>query len=705
MQSLLAGPLRWFLIALALAVAAPAVSQSIEEEPAALEALDGAEPTPLDESVAATDADTPPVQVTDNGESTGEPAVASDQARGDDAVWATDAAAAPAKEIAPAQLPADKAAPPLRADQSPPPSAAEKPVPPLTADVAIAPVTKAVPLDPATLDGVQPGTTTLDQLHEKWGTPAESQRIAGGAREMYRLDKLGSVRATIIEDVVASLAVHVERPLPPATVAQRLAVDDLEPVAIYDEHGELLGASYPERGVLLGYLPRSQPPRVFQIVVERIEAQSFLARAESRLPGRIADSLADVNQALQLSADNPQAHHLKAELDLRCGRLDAALKSAQRADELEPDEPAHRLLIAKVLAASGDYPQAIARVRGVLDGGDVDDLSAARAWCLWGDFVARSASRDYVEAIEHHQRAIKLAEPLVASDDRTVRRAAKELLLDAHLAVAYDVGWGRWQQQARVVPKWIQQAAMFADDLIATEHGGPEFRLRVYTGALTAMAGINQPPDASQWIAGCRQLGQRLYDQAADPSYRAELAWQVGRALSYGVEIETARGNSDAALTLASVARTLLDNAQPVAGSLPTYDYERGQLCYSIGVVYALQREDHAQGVIWFDRAAPLLEKPVPAAAIDAGSQGETFVSMAVSYWKQENRSEALRLTNQGLKLMERGVNDGGLEAAALAVPYNNLAAMHEALGDLEQAKWCSDLASRYEAAAESTTK
>ena len=61
------------------------------------------------------------------------------------------------------------------------------------------------------------------------------------------------------------------------------------------------------------------------------------------------------------------------------------------------------------------------------------------------------------------------------------------------------------------------------------------------------------------------------------------------------------------------------------------------------------------------------------------------------------NSREALRLTNQGLKLMERAVEGGTMEAAALAIPYGNLAAMHEELGDPEQAKWCAELAARYE--------
>ena len=64
----------------------------------------------------------------------------------------------------------------------------------------------------------------------------------------------------------------------------------------------------------------------------------------------------------------------------------------------------------------------------------------------------------YQQALKHHVQAIKLAEPLTASDQVTVRRAAKEIMLDAHLAVAHDIAWGKWQQKQKVVPKWLERS-------------------------------------------------------------------------------------------------------------------------------------------------------------------------------------------------------------------------------------------------------
>jgi tetratricopeptide (TPR) repeat protein len=625
------------------------------------------------------------------------PALPIDPAPNEDAVPLEDAAplddAAPLENAAPLDPP-DPGDDPYSDE---PTAEAESPAP---TDEA-APETPLPPsrLHPAALDGVQPGTTTRKEMHEKWGKPHEVQRIAGGARETFNIDKLGSARVTVVEDVVQSMAVHVTNPLALPLVVARLAIDDVESVNIHDESGELLGAAYPERGALLGYVPKSHPPRVFQIVVEPIDAQSFLARAQVRFATRYADCLADIKQSLELAPDTVAAYGLRAEVALHSGDLDTALTATQAAIELAPEAPQHRLLLARVLAAGGDYPQAIARVRDVIAEPDLSDVVAARAWCLWGDYLARSPKRDCATAIKHHQRAIKLAEPLARHDQYAIRRAAKELLVDAHLGVAYDIGWGHWQQKSIVVPNWIARAKAFADQLVDHERMGPEIHLRVYCQALAALGGIAEPPDPGKWVHSAGSLGKRLYDDALDGNYRAHIAWQLAVAFSNAVEIETARHQPDRAIALGDMALDLFDDSQGVSARLPTYHYERGRLCYRMGLVYAVERGDHAEAVAWFDSAAALLEKPVPATAVDVGTQGEAFVGMAVTYWELDNRSEAMRLTSQGLKMMQQAVGEGLLEAAALAVPYGNLASMHESLGDVESAKQFAELAARHEAA------
>jgi tetratricopeptide (TPR) repeat protein len=90
------------------------------------------------------------------------------------------------------------------------------------------------------------------------------------------------------------------------------------------------------------------------------------------------------------------------------------------------------------------------------------------------------------------------------------------------------------------------------------------------------------------------------------------------------------------------------------------------------------------------------MEEPIPHTAMaDIGRQGETFVSMAVSYWEVGQTDEALRLTQQGLKLVEQAVEEEILERSALAIPYNNLADMHRQLGDEDKATSYAEMAAQ----------
>ena len=647
-----------------------------------------------DPAVTSADDDDPPPaaeMADDDGESADEEMAADD---GSDAPGRLEA-----------EMPQDEEEPADAAEASPQQTGAPAELPklghtlpaPLRAGDESASESDDVPLAAASLKGVRPGYTTREELHALWGEPKRVDKIAGGVRETYAIKSLQFLRVTIIEGVVQSLMMRLDKPAPIETAAKRLDVASVEPVDVADEQGQALGCVYPERGVLFGFTPRVKPPRVFQIVIEPVDAQPFLARAEKRLAGRYTDCQADLKRALELAPDNSRALGLQAELSLRTGAIDVALRSAEKAIELEPKEPEYRLSLAKILAAAGDHQQAIEQARGVVEWGKAPAEAVARAHLVWGDCLAASQERDYTEAIKHHTQAIKLAETLTNSPNALVRRAAKEVLLDAHLAVAHDIGWGRWKQKASVVPKWVARANAAAEDLVSREQGSSELIFRVHERTLAALAGIVEPPDASAAIRGTLEAGKKNFDAATDPTYRAHIAWRMGVALADAVEIEASRHRTDPALALGETALNYFERGEEAGKQLPTYDYLRGRLCYRMGAMYAIDKANHRQGVEWFEQAVPLLESPVPAAAVDCGKQGETFVSIAVSYWDVNKRPEALRLTNQGVKLMEQAASEGLLSKAALAIPYGNLASMYEQMGDAQAARKFSELAARQE--------
>ena len=117
-----------------------------------------------------------------------------------------------------------------------------------------------------------------------------------------------------------------------------------------------------------------------------------------------------------------------------------------------------------------------------------------------------------------------------------------------------------------------------------------------------------------------------------------------------------------------------------------------GRLYYRLAVLNATHLGRHQQAVALYEKALPLLDRQTTASA-DAGSRGEELVTAAISYWNERQRDRAMSLTRRGIELLEQAAEQGVIEKAALAVPYANLAAMHEQLGDRVQAASYSEQA------------
>jgi hypothetical protein len=84
--------------------------------------------------------------------------------------------------------------------------------------------------------GVRPGHTTRQELYDKWGAARQVDKIPGGVRETFQLQDFDKVRVTILEDVVDSLAIQLEKPIAQTTMAEKLDLDQLEPVDVQATH-------------------------------------------------------------------------------------------------------------------------------------------------------------------------------------------------------------------------------------------------------------------------------------------------------------------------------------------------------------------------------------------------------------------------------------------------------------------------------------
>ncbi len=193
----------------------------------------------------------------------------------------------------------------------------------------------------------------------------------------------------------------------------------------------------------------------------------------------------------------------------------------------------------------------------------------------------------------------------------------------------------------------------------SNEGGSEENQLRVCTRALTACVGLRGKIDPKPWIQEALTHGNALIDSTSDPVRKAQYQWDLGMALYDAVQIYQLRADHATALKYAQAAVQYLENGHERKQTLST-DYVLGRLYFRFGAIHAIRDKNHEEAIVWFDKAVPLLMKPLPPESdADLGREGETFVSMGVSYWETKQRDKALELTGHGISLDGRSRKAG----------------------------------------------
>jgi tetratricopeptide (TPR) repeat protein len=543
-----------------------------------------------------------------------------------------------------------------------------------------------------------PGVTTKKELIQAWGAPTEVGKAHGVINYSYRPKDQRRTKLTLTEGVVTTIVIQIDEPMDPEIMAKELGIEKISSVEVADEDGQILGEAFPERGALFAYVASSKPPLVSQVILEPLDAQPFLLRAEAELETDFGHCLADANSALELDPKSAAAQAMRARVYRQAGDLNAALQAAQEAVALEPSAAEWHLVLAKILIQLSDFPRAAEQLELILQKKSSDPLASAGAHLLLGEALALASNQNHAAAIKEHQECIRLARSLDDDPRARRRRKAAELIIDAHLRVAYSIGWGYFQHKDQAVEKWLSGAQKLADELVSQGVLRPDVQVRVSEQALAALAGLTDPPDPTRWERAALDGAKELFDEATEPARAAQIQWQLGLALCDAMQIEQTRRAYGRALEFGRLAAEHLEQADVIGRQLPDHDFMIGQLFYRIGAIHAVGRKDHKQALNYYGRAVKLLEAPVPSSrTTDPGRHGETFVSIAVSYWETGQQEEAMRLTSQGVKLMEQAVEDGLLSKAALAIPYANLSNMYSEMGDARRASEFSALAAKFQ--------
>jgi tetratricopeptide (TPR) repeat protein len=556
----------------------------------------------------------------------------------------------------------------------------------------------ALAIDQMAFKGITPGVSTSGELTKLWGEGAKTQSQDGAVHLIYKIDPYRRVEVTVAEGKVAVIAVRLDKPFEPEALAKQLHLGDSVSVTVYDDAGAPLGQAIPERGILFSFAPDTK--LVVQMLLEPIDAEPFVLRAGAQADAAPRRALRDLEYALSLDPRSARAHAVSGQILAASGRYDEALRSIQSAIELDPKELSHSLAKAEILGHLDRHAEAIVSVKSALAEANLSPLLKARALNQLGDLLAEGPDHDYQQAIELHLSAVKSAQPLVVDRKPQVRRDAKRIVIEAHLGAACDIGMGAWQQKEQTAARWINRADEFAKDLIKNDEGDPELRVHVARRALDARVGIEGRWDPSDWTSRSLEEGQRLILSANDPLRAERIQWEIGLALFDIAQLDQRHGLSEHSLADIDVTRKYLEEGARHRQECADDVYLFGRLFAHIGIIEATRRKSHSAAIAWFEKAAPLLDRPLPPpAAVNLGRHGETFVSMGISYWEAGRKDDAIRLTQKGAELMEQAVRRQLIDERAMAVPYGNLAAMHRDMGHSDEARNFAQIAAHYESA------
>jgi tetratricopeptide (TPR) repeat protein len=577
-----------------------------------------------------------------------------------------------------------------------------------TARRAAAARSQSVPFEAVKFQGIAVGKSTKHELITAWGEPADSTHTPDGDVLVYRKSPFEAVEVLVGQNgIVMSIKITLAAPLETKRLTEQLSLEQIDPVMVRDGSETPIGLAFPERGVLFMFADSDKvapvngdkpaavaPTIVSHVVIQPLDSHAFALRAEKHLHGPYAQNIDDLRTAISLDPEFAYAYYLLANIYLATGQADRADAAAAEACDIEPKNASFQLCRGRTRELLGEYDDSVLKVRAVLDREDLAPIDRAQALHQMARLASLGDGEIASKTISFEQRAIDVADKLATSKDTKVRRAAKQLLIEAHVYIAEEIARQAYNQKIESLSQWIGRASGLSEDFIANDGGSIELRLFISQHVLAALASFRPTLDPAPWVAEAEESAKVLLGQSDDEMWQQHVKWELGIAYLNALRVEHTRRQTDMALKYGQEAIDNLAVGASCRQAVHSSEQTVGQLYFQMGAVYAVHKLDHAKAVQWYEKAAPLLIGPRPASELYAPRrEGEMLVSMGVSYWQLGNQTRALDLTQTGVGLVEAAVENGVLAKSTLAVPYGNLATMYQQMGENTNAAKYADLA------------
>lgn len=578
-------------------------------------------------------------------------------------------------------------------------STPEEPAPtaPLSAPIAEAPdETPTLAIDPASFRGAYPGKTTRADIDSEWGPGQVIPRDDGTECFFWEIEPFERVAVTFRDGIVTAIQIKLAKPVPSSELAKQLEIADLRTVAILDDDGSAIGQVFPERGVMFSL--ETGTTSATAVLLESLDPDSFVLRAEGEMKSSAAFAVADLEYAIDIDPTHLRAHRLLLALMCDEGRWKTALQLAEKAEELGPGDAWTGLKRAEVLLRLDRPEDAQVAIDELIERPNVSSLLASQAGRLRGRIELDKATPDYEQTVDLFTEAIRKATPLAASRSENVRSVARQVLLDAHLGTAQAIAQGTWQQKNRVIPKWISRANAIVEKIDAKDPSRDRLELDLTCGVLAVAAGSANAIEAVPWVKRLLAVREQMNDSVTDPWRRRQIDWQVGCGLNDALEAARKRGDAEDMLDNATLTVAYLERGAEHRELTAAERRDLGDLMFQVGIMHSLRNSDHATAVTWFDKTIPLWNQNEQVVQDnELGRVGESFISMAISYWQVERRDDAIDLSRTGVDFMVEAVDREKLEEQSLSVAYGNLATMYAEQGDTEKSQAYAEMATRVE--------
>ena len=560
-------------------------------------------------------------------------------------------------------------------------------------------------VDPVTFNGVCPGKTTRNDLRArmepKFGLGEAFIREDGAKGYAWALEEgpLERAEATLDGDVVDSIRIKLADPLSVDELAAFFEIGDLNSVSILDESGVSIGEVYPECGLIFSLKPGTRS--ALAVMIEPLDPEAFVLRAEGEIETDTDLAIVDLKFAVELDPQHLRARRMLLALLCEQGKWQQALVLGSVTEELDPEDVWTHLKNASVLMAIGRYDEARQCVLTVKTMPNLEGVAPAQVERMLGRIDVECPSPDHKAAVKHFDTAIRSAMQLRQSRSKSIREAARDVLLDANLGMAVAIAKGEWQRKGEVVAKWLTAASKMVDDVSPETADRPLLEIQLCRGALAAAAGC-EVVDPLPWVKRLLVTRDRINTDLTDAWQRRQIDWEVGLGLADALTASQKRGEATDLIDNATLTVAYLERGAEHRELTDTERASIGDLLFRIGVLHSLQNADHATAVTWFDKVRSYWDRNASFESHgEVGRLGESYVSMAVSYWQVDRRDDALDLCRRGIDCMVTAVDSRLLDEPALALAYGNLSMMYAEQGEDERSKTYAEMASRAEASAQ----